>query len=165
MAITLEYPSTLPLPINRLSQENSENSTQGDPNNGPAGIYKWSDQEYLSFSLVWSMTQDELKEFLEFFNTTLNVGSRWFLMDLQWMVNQGGQTRQLECNFNGLKPDYSNTGKRRRITSSVIVRNPYRDSQDFYDQFIDLVVIENLENFLDRLAIFANEDMPENIPG
>ena len=35
MSTTLEYPSTLPLPLNRLSHENSVNSTQNDPNSSP----------------------------------------------------------------------------------------------------------------------------------
>ena len=110
------------------------------------------------------MTQDKLFEFLEFFNNDLVVGSKWFLLDLQWMVDRGGETRKLECNFNGVKPSYTTTGKRRRISSSLLIRNPYRDSQEFFDQYIVLVEIDNLADIIERLAEFSNENLPDNLP-
>ena len=164
MPISLEFPSNLPLPLVALSNRNSINSAQGDPNVGPPATYKWSDQEYLTFELTWSMEQDQLTNFLEFFNTSLKFGSRWFLMSMQWAVDTAGDTRKLECNFNGIKPNYTTLGKRRRITSSVIVRNPYRDNREFYDYYINLIAVENLENVIDRLELFANSDLPGDLP-
>lgn len=161
MPITLEYPSDLPLPVSRLSNTNSINSAQGNPDAGPPASFKWTDQEFITFDLTWSLTQDQAYRLLFFFNQYGLLTTRWFLMDLQWNVDTAGDTRKLECNFNGAKPNVATVGKRRVVTSSIIARNPQRDTRDFYDQYINLVIVDNLENVIDRLEIFSNVDMPE----
>jgi hypothetical protein len=163
MSITLSYPETLPLPLNVLAYSNTFNSVQNNPDLGPPVNFKWSDQENLIFNLQWSFSINQLAEFLLWFNNDLYFGSRWFNLKLQWLTDTKGDVRPLECNFNGGKPAISNNGKRRNVSIAVTVRNPDRDSLEFYAQYIELVGLDNLSPLIDRLEIFSNTDMPENL--
>lgn len=164
MPITLQYPPALPLPTNRQGNTQLPGTVQADAAFGVPSVHKWSDDSPVRFSLVWNFDQDQLTAFLDFFHVDLDNGSRWFLLPLQWNDDEGGVTQELEVNFDSARPNYSNNGKRRIVTSTVIARSLPRDNQEFYDAFLPLLILDDeVAPLVDRLEIFSNEDMPGSI--
>lgn len=160
MAVLIDYPTSLPQPkIKALSRGPVTGLIQTDPSKGPPLFEKWSDDESDQWSLTWEMERWEKRALDAWFFNTLDNGSFWFNMLVPVANESQGEERVQESHF-VLPPKESHQGVLISVTANITTRAVYRDTQEFTDSYLDLIANgDNPSLFLERLEIFANEDL------
>lgn len=123
----IDFPSTLPLPVNGLTRYNESTNTLQIPLAKGAPVTTiWSLDSSVFYDVTWKYSEQQLRAFLGFYDLILDKGSKWFNMDVQWMADGNTLVRSQECNFYGGGYSIVNNGKRRIISASLLIRDPAR---------------------------------------
>lgn len=128
----IDFPSTLPLPINReISYNETQNTFQLNLAKGAPVNVVWSTDSSVRYNVTWNYSEQQLRALRGFYDLILDKGTKWFDMEVQWMGNSvhhgENLTRIQECNFYGSEFAVTNNGKRRIITATLLIRNIARD--------------------------------------
>ena len=127
----IDFPSTLPLPVNStVGYDETVNTLQINLAKGSPVTTIWSQDNSVTYNVTWRYSEQQLRALLGFYDLILNKGTKWFNMQVQWMVDPsasgGALTRVQECNFYSTRVSVVNNGKRRTISATLLIRNPAR---------------------------------------
>ena len=145
----------------RISHSESENVLTTVTDRGAPVNELLSIDNIASFQLLFRMSEAQYTVLNNWIKTKLNNGQAWFLMELPYDITSSGSNSELEVNFMGDRPKMAGyTGKFLNVVFSVVVRKLPEQSEQWVDDMLGLIggIEGDPEEFLDRLAIYANED-------
>lgn len=137
---TVDYPVGLPTPlISQLSRNDASGTITKGRVKGPPVVEKWTDNQVGAYSFVLSLSPTQKRAFDGWFFHNTDNGALSFNMDLPIGVDEKGQVRSVEVNFNGSAPATQHRAGRIRLSATVTMKSIFRDTKAFSDSYLALL--------------------------